>query len=91
MPTQAVAPQRPQPGRTRAGASTPLPSWLAVDHSRDVSSDSQGVVADDRASWLVAAHDRLLVREALELTPAERLDSLRVADSFFNGARRVER
>lgn len=34
--------------------------------------------------------DRLLVREVLALSPAERLDTLRVVDELFARARRVE-
>jgi hypothetical protein len=33
--------------------------------------------------------DRMLVREVLALTPAERLDTLRVAADFFAGARKL--
>ena len=44
----------------------------------------------DRERYLVDEGDRLLVREVLALTPAERLDTLRVVDAFFARARLVD-
>lgn len=45
------------------------------------------LIADRATSALGEEHDRVLVREVLAMTPAERLDSLRIVDAFFAGAR----
>lgn len=42
-----------------------------------------------RERYLAAEGDRLQVREVLALTPAERLDTLRVVDALFAAARPV--
>lgn len=44
----------------------------------------------EREQYLLDEGDRLLVREVLALTPAERLDTLRVVDAFFAAARLVD-
>lgn len=43
-----------------------------------------------REGYLAAEGDRLLVHEVLALTPAERLDTLRVVDALFAAARPLD-